>query len=148
MQMDFPIVGDVWRTDREEAEGPSTTRVDTAVAVATKACVSTSNPSSAAARIPPWLPTRPHSSPDKAPPINAATRPRKRIRCASPVRLLFHAEDGIRDLTVTGVQTCALPIFFPAHPLSIIRHLREAPATAATVACPAPIRSAWVPDTA
>src|SRR2546427_6249763 len=25
----------------------------------------------------------------------------------------FQAEDGIRDLTVTGVQTCALPIFFP-----------------------------------
>src|SRR5205085_3703854 len=24
---------------------------------------------------------------------------------------LFQAEDGIRDLTVTGVQTCALPIF-------------------------------------
>src|SRR5688572_31864702 len=24
----------------------------------------------------------------------------------------FQAEDGIRDLTVTGVQTCALPIFF------------------------------------
>src|SRR2546430_8900814 len=24
--------------------------------------------------------------------------------------LLFQAEDGIRDLTVTGVQTCALPI--------------------------------------
>src|SRR5205085_4925209 len=23
----------------------------------------------------------------------------------------FRAEDGIRDLTVTGVQTCALPIF-------------------------------------
>src|SRR5207248_7960883 len=23
------------------------------------------------------------------------------------------AEDGIRDRTVTGVQTCALPIFFP-----------------------------------
>src|SRR5206468_6484613 len=23
------------------------------------------------------------------------------------------AEDGIRDLIVTGVQTCALPIFFP-----------------------------------
>src|SRR2546430_14345288 len=23
----------------------------------------------------------------------------------------FKAEDGIRDLTVTGVQTCALPIF-------------------------------------
>src|SRR2546430_4233023 len=25
----------------------------------------------------------------------------------------FQAEDGIRDLTVTGVQTCALPIFNP-----------------------------------
>src|SRR5688572_31544802 len=24
----------------------------------------------------------------------------------------FQAEDGIRDLTVTGVQTCALPIFY------------------------------------
>src|SRR3989475_446858 len=29
----------------------------------------------------------------------------------------FQAEDGIRDLTVTGVQTCALPIFPEAHPL-------------------------------
>src|SRR5205085_7828480 len=28
----------------------------------------------------------------------------------------FQAEDGIRDLTVTGVQTCALPIL--ARPLS------------------------------
>src|SRR2546430_12689175 len=26
----------------------------------------------------------------------------------------FQAEDGIRDLTVTGVQTCALPISAPA----------------------------------
>src|SRR5256886_8898109 len=26
------------------------------------------------------------------------------------VRFFFQAEDGIRDLTVTGVQTCALPI--------------------------------------
>ena len=25
----------------------------------------------------------------------------------------FQAEDGIRDLTVTGVQTCALPISLP-----------------------------------
>src|SRR2546430_11303194 len=25
--------------------------------------------------------------------------------------LFFQGEDGIRDLTVTGVQTCALPIF-------------------------------------
>src|SRR5256886_12989818 len=28
----------------------------------------------------------------------------------------FQAEDGIRDLTVTGVQTCALPISGPAIP--------------------------------
>src|SRR2546430_9776957 len=27
----------------------------------------------------------------------------------------FQAEDGIRDLTVTGVQTCALPIYVEAH---------------------------------
>src|SRR5690349_22454170 len=26
----------------------------------------------------------------------------------------FQAEDGIRDLYVTGVQTCALPIFSPS----------------------------------
>lgn len=32
MQMDFPMVGTVTRTDRVEAEGPSTTRVDTAIA--------------------------------------------------------------------------------------------------------------------
>src|SRR2546430_12342453 len=27
------------------------------------------------------------------------------------VGFFFQAEDGIRDLTVTGVQTCALPIY-------------------------------------
>src|SRR5690606_39441541 len=27
----------------------------------------------------------------------------------------FQAEDGIRDFHVTGVQTCALPIFNPAY---------------------------------
>src|SRR5947209_13208677 len=26
----------------------------------------------------------------------------------------FQAEDGIRDIGVTGVQTCALPIYLPA----------------------------------
>src|SRR2546430_9489055 len=38
-------------------------------------------------------------------------------RCSCDIRLslcwlffFFQAEDGIRDLTVTGVQTCALPI--------------------------------------
>src|SRR5205085_7366875 len=32
----------------------------------------------------------------------------------------FQAEDGIRDLTVTGVQTCALPIYL-GHDLGVIR---------------------------
>src|SRR5688572_31992385 len=46
----------------------------------------------------------------------------------------FQAEDGIRDLTVTGVQTCALPIciaacrrrlpFSPAPPARSIRSRR------------------------
>src|SRR2546430_7672560 len=31
------------------------------------------------------------------------------------VFLFFQAEDGIRDLTVTGVQTCALPIYPRRH---------------------------------
>src|SRR5262249_57888781 len=34
----------------------------------------------------------------------------------------FQAEDGIRDWSVTGVQTCALPIFelgIPAAPVSV-----------------------------
>src|SRR5256886_9268827 len=39
------------------------------------------------------------------------------MRMVSPMRNLmfffFQAEDGIRDLTVTGVQTCALPICPP-----------------------------------
>src|SRR5205809_6535660 len=34
----------------------------------------------------------------------------------------FQAEDGIRDVAVTGVQTCALPIFHRAHDL--VRHVR------------------------
>src|SRR5205085_6258823 len=43
----------------------------------------------------------------------------------------FQAEDGIRDLTVTGVQTCALPIFrrgqgTPAPPRPARRRSRDA----------------------
>src|SRR2546430_5309599 len=33
-----------------------------------------------------------------------------------PGFFFFQAEDGIRDLTVTGVQTCALPIFETSYP--------------------------------
>src|SRR2546430_12712385 len=36
----------------------------------------------------------------------------------------FQAEDGIRDLTVTGVQTCALPIY-AAHDLKRDRNPHE-----------------------
>src|SRR5690606_41008847 len=38
------------------------------------------------------------------------------------VRFFFQAEDGIRDFHVTGVQTCALPIFCEKlhfHPVSV-----------------------------
>src|SRR2546430_8567976 len=31
--------------------------------------------------------------------------------CVCGLFFFFQAEDGIRDLTVTGVQTCALPIY-------------------------------------
>src|SRR5256886_6200759 len=33
------------------------------------------------------------------------------IHCLFLFFFFFQAEDGIRDLTVTGVQTCALPIY-------------------------------------
>src|SRR2546430_9206386 len=36
--------------------------------------------------------------------------PEQRQRCFE-LYFFFQAEDGIRDLTVTGVQTCALPIW-------------------------------------
>src|SRR5256886_12454329 len=32
-------------------------------------------------------------------------------RLCRSIGFFFQAEDGIRDLTVTGVQTCALPIY-------------------------------------
>src|SRR5204863_3161673 len=34
---------------------------------------------------------------------------------------LFQAQDGIRSLYVTGVQTCALPIFVSSQPRSFCR---------------------------
>src|SRR5947209_12011095 len=42
--------------------------------------------------------------------------------------IVFQAEDGIRDIGVTGVQTCALPILGFFHPVTAInedlgRHL-------------------------
>src|SRR3989475_4954644 len=38
------------------------------------------------------------------------------INASTIIFFFFQAEDGIRDLTVTGVQTCALPISIVASP--------------------------------
>src|SRR5256886_4971462 len=38
----------------------------------------------------------------------------------------FQAEDGIRDLTVTGVQTCALPIFMEERYYDLVFIVRPA----------------------
>src|SRR2546430_15365425 len=44
----------------------------------------------------------------------------------SLIFFFFQAEDGIRDLTVTGVQTCALPIYREERVLErIARHAEE-----------------------
>src|SRR2546430_4857527 len=40
------------------------------------------------------------------------------IRFSVEFFFFFQAEDGIRDLTVTGVQTCALPISRPGDQLA------------------------------
>src|SRR5256885_8221073 len=44
---------------------------------------------------------------------NHTTNITKRVTCSSRsvIFFFFQAEDGIRDYKVTGVQTCALPIF-------------------------------------
>src|SRR5207248_5566379 len=45
------------------------------------------------------------------------------LLCAAgirPVFFFFQAEDGIRDRTVTGVQTCALPIFDAADQAGLV----------------------------
>src|SRR2546430_8858725 len=51
-------------------------------------------------------------------------QPGKRLLYGRWSFFFFQAEDGIRDLTVTGVQTCALPIYRQWHPA---RHLDAEP---------------------
>src|SRR2546430_13318240 len=46
-----------------------------------------------------------------------------RYMFSSLIVFFFQAEDGIRDLTVTGVQTCALPISYE----SVQKKARDAP---------------------
>src|SRR2546430_5003748 len=50
----------------------------------------------------------------------------------------FQAEDGIRDLTVTGVQTCALPIYVrsPDGPKAKHAIVKEAPIVPHVFHCP------------
>src|SRR5688572_33488447 len=61
-------------------------------------------------------------------------------RCHSLAReffFFFQAEDGIRDLTVTGVQTCALPIL-SAHTLGaprVFARCRSAPRLDGSLSC-------------
>src|SRR5256884_1241523 len=48
-------------------------------------------------------------------------RSRSKLACRV-VFFFFQAEDGIRDVAVTGVQTCALPIYFSwSDPASIVK---------------------------
>src|SRR5258707_12014569 len=48
----------------------------------------------------------------------------KEIACiqSATSRFFFQAEEGIRDIGVTGVQTCALPIFEAVHPRHVDVH--------------------------
>src|SRR3712207_8348091 len=46
--------------------------------------------------------------------------------------VFFQAEDGIRDIGVTGVQTCALPIYPIGLRMSVLPVLAATPPTAAT----------------
>src|SRR5256886_4874259 len=55
---------------------------------------------------------------------------RARAGREAPMNFFFQAEDGIRDLTVTGVQTCALPIWGRG-PYSLKRRGCDAVAAAA-----------------
>ena len=39
------------------------------------------------------------------------------VVCCCLLFFFFQAEDGIRDVAVTGVQTCALPIWWSSRPV-------------------------------
>src|SRR5688572_31148473 len=69
------------------------------------------------------------------------------LQCSSQF-FFFQAEDGIRDLTVTGVQTCALPIWGEAagrvHALVFLNCCRK---TNRLLHCSMiPIVAAWHPN--
>src|SRR5207248_8314593 len=74
------------------------------------------------------------------------------------VFFFFQAEDGIRDRTVTGVQTCALPISFddlpaqqhpygyPAEVARVVEQRGWAPARSEERRVGKECRSRWAPD--
>src|SRR5438874_10117809 len=62
------------------------------------------------------------------------------VRCG--LFFFFQAEDGIRDLYVTGVQTCALPICRRS-----IKACRESPVFATSTALPAGVFMSTSPAT-
>src|SRR2546430_3170583 len=49
------------------------------------------------------------------------------------VFFFFQAEDGIRDLTVTGVQTCALPICVQSRRIGVLTGGGDAPGLNAVI---------------
>src|SRR5256886_10722154 len=53
----------------------------------------------------------------------------------------FQAEDGIRDLTVTGVQTCALPICQPRRASQALRLVRSRTTVAGTERTPGSVNA-------
>src|SRR6218665_3505639 len=63
-------------------------------------------------------------------------------RHTAPMQIFFKEEDGIRDDLVTGVQTCALPIFAPTgHPECQFRAAPVAPPRAQTQPVPRECRT-------
>src|SRR2546430_13848913 len=55
----------------------------------------------------------------------------------------FQAEDGIRDLTVTGVQTCALPIYRRDTGAEVAHKVRKAPDESVFAVKPVPPHVDW-----
>src|SRR2546429_6373261 len=59
----------------------------------------------------------------------------------------FQAEDGIRDVAVTGVQTCALPIYTTASMrISGVFHTGDAQGFVATIVSYLPLRARQAAD--
>src|SRR5207245_7232792 len=75
---------------------------------------------------------------------NVLSKPARQTRPDAGESFFFQAEDGIRDATVTGVQTCALPIWFfrskrlaapPSHDYSKESHGRRPAAEIGRASC-------------